>query len=529
MGSEERDPAMRRTLVCCALLALVVGACTGASATYAPYSTPAGQHHAPSYAPAATMAWNPPMGGEYPWPTVPANVEPPVIFPSLGTNPYVDAARDSVSTFGLDVDTASYTVARGYITSGRQPPAASVRPEEWVNYFDQGYAAPETDTFAIHADGGPTPFLSRGEVLLRVGVKARETYGGNRPPAALTFVIDVSGSMANDNRLELVKNTLATLVTQLSASDRLAIVAFTTRARVVLESTSGADRSRILSAISSLHPEDTTNLEEGLRLGYDLERRQAIEGGINRVVLATDGVANVGYTNADVILRGAGATTSSGIQLVAVGVGMGNYNDALLEALADKGEGYYAYVDTPQEARRIFVDDLIQTLHTVALDAKAQIEFNSQLVAGYRLIGYEDRVMPDSSFRNPDAKGGAISAGHQVTALYALVLRQGESVDERLATVSLRWTDPSSRLTKEIVSDVNRGNLAADFRSTDPHFKLATLVAATAEVLRGSPWIPGYRLRDLRGAAGELSGWLPNTTEARDFMSLLDQLARLGY
>jgi Ca-activated chloride channel family protein len=221
-------------------------------------------------------------------------------------------------------------------------------------------------------------------------------------------------------------------------------------------------------------------------------------------------------------------SSASGIQLVAIGVGMGNYNDALLEQLADKGQGFYAYVDTLDEARRIFVERLTTTLDTVALDAKAQVEFDPAAVAGYRLIGYEDRGLPDSSFRNPDATGGAIGAGHQVTALYALVLRPGESPNDRLATVSLRWTDPSTGRAQEIAQDVNRGDLARSFEATASNFKLDALVAATAEVLRNSPWIPGYGIRDLKGAASALQGQLPETTEVRDFWVMLSEISQLG-
>ena len=530
---------MRRALLCCALLALTVAACSSSSATPARYqgptnqgpnSTSAAATMAPAYPQATAYPWAT-QQNQYPWPTSQQlqTPYPPVVFPSTGINPYVDTNADNLSTFGLDVDTASYTVARGYVAQGVWPDSSSVRPEEWINYFDQGYASPETGAFAIHGDGGPNPFLSSGEVLLRVGVKARDVSSGRRPSAALTFVIDVSGSMDSGGRLELVKQSIAILVSQLRSDDRVAIVAFTTNAWVVLPSTSAADQERILDAIATLHPENNTNTEAGLRLGYQLERAQFVEGGIDRVVLATDGVANVGATDAATMLSEVGADSSaSGIQLVAIGVGMGNYNDALVEQLADKGQGFYAYVDTLDEARRIFVERLTTTLDTVALDAKAQVEFDPAAVAGYRLIGYEDRGLPDSSFRNPDATGGAIGAGHQVTALYALVLRPGESPNDRLATVSLRWTDPSTGRAQEIAQDVNRGDLARSFEATASNFKLDALVAATAEVLRNSPWIPGYGIRDLQGAASALQGQLPETTEVRDFWVMLSQIGQLG-
>jgi Ca-activated chloride channel family protein len=240
--------------------------------------------------------------------------------------------------------------------------------------------------------------------------------------------------------------------------------------------------------------------------------------------MATDGVANVGNSDAATILRNAGADSSSQIQLVAVGVGMGNYNDALLEDLADKGAGFYAYVDTVDEARRVFVERLTETIDTVALDAKAQIEFNVATVAGWRQIGYEDRQVPDSQFRSPTAKGGAIGAGHQVTALYAVILRPREGQDDRLGTVTLRWTDPTTGRATEIAQDIDQRDISSSFGSTDPHFKLDSLVAATAEVLRGSPWIPGYQIRDLKSAAQVMRGALPETAEVDDFLQMLDQI-----
>jgi Ca-activated chloride channel homolog len=528
---------MRRALVSCALLALVVGACSSASATPT-YNRPPNLAAPATAAPAATTApqWHGatpyPWQTTYPWQTpypesTPAPVQypyPPVTFPSLGTNPYVDTTRDTLSTFGLDVDTASYTVARNYVAQGLRPDSNSVRPEEWINYFDQGYQPPETGAFAIHADGGPTPFLSSNEVLVRVGVKAYSVSSARRPAAALTFVIDVSGSMEGDGRLELVKQSLALLVEQLRSDDRVAIVAFSTSARVVLMPTPGDQHDRILASLAQLSPEDSTNAEAGLRLGYQLAREQFVQNGINRVVMATDGVANVGNSDAATILRNAGADSSSRIQLVAVGVGMGNYNDALLEDLADKGAGFYAYVDTVDEARRVFVERLTETIDTVALDAKAQIEFNVATVAGWRQIGYEDRQVPDSQFRSPTAKGGAIGAGHQVTALYAVILRPREGQDDRLGTVTLRWTDPTTGRATEIAQDIDQRDISSSFGSTDPHFKLDSLVAATAEVLRGSPWIPGYQIRDLKSAAQVIRGALPETAEVDDFLQMLDQI-----
>ena len=536
---------MRRALLCYALLALAVVGCSSSSATPGPWNQPSNQNGLASQAPAsqppavgymtaapatagaaASQGQQYPNQTAYPWETAYPwqTAAPTAQAAQTGTNPYVDTTRDHLSTFGLDVDTASYTVARAAIGRGSRPDPGAIRPEEWVNYFDQGYTAPESGAFAIHADGGRTPFLGSNEVLLRVGVKARGSTASQRPSAALTFVVDVSGSMADEGKLELVKQSLSLLVSQLRSDDSVAIVAFSTEASVVLEPTSAENKQSIVRAIASLRTLETTNVAAGLNLGYQLARRQYKQGGVNRVVVATDGVANQGTVDPQGMLDQVGQASIDHIQLVAIGVGMGTYNDALLEKLADKGEGFYAYVDNLDEARKVFVDELTTTIDTVAIDAKAQIDFNTATVAGYRLIGYEDRAVADDQFRSSQAKGGGIGAGHQVTALYALVLRSTEGSDRRLGTVTLRWTDPSTGKATETSADVDRGNLAADFAQADPHFKLDSLVAATAEVLRHSPWIPDYSMRQLQEAASALAWQLPNTDQARDFLTLMQQI-----
>lgn len=302
---------MRKPLLSLGLVALFAGAC-GASAgpTYDPNYVPPPQHHQPTLPPA-----------EQP----PATPYDGVTYEDPGVNPFVDPNKDRESTFALDVDTASYTVARRYISDGNLPDPSSVRVEEFVNYFDQGYAPPEDDAFAIHVDGGPSPFLAQDEMLLRIGLKARQVADRSRPDASLTFVIDVSGSMARENRLGLVKQSLRLLVEGLRRDDTIGIVVYGTQARVVLEPTSARDAGTILDAIDSLEPEGSTNAEAGLRLGYEMAREQLRDEGINRVVLASDGVANVGATDAESILSRIRDDAEAGIQLVSVGFGMGNF------------------------------------------------------------------------------------------------------------------------------------------------------------------------------------------------------------
>ena len=510
---------MRKPILSLAVVALALAACASSSSSSGYVQPPDPQHHGSTAAPPPRPAASPYGGVTY--------VDP-------GTNPTTDTNEDRVSTFAMDVDTASYTIAQRYADDGNLPDPASVRVEEWVNAFDQGYRPPTDATFAVHVDGAPAPVVGGTDLLLRIGIQARESSERQRPDAALTFVIDTSGSMARDDRLELVKDSLRKLVKALGRGDSIAVVAFGDDARVVLPPTRATDEKTILAAIDDLQPGGSTNLEAGLRLGYGLARETLLGDGIDRVILASDGVANVGLTDADGILGQIRQDASAGIQLVAIGVGMGNYNDALLEQLADQGDGFYAYVDTIDEARRLFVQDLTSTLDTVALDAKVQVDFDPAVVDTYRLIGFEDRAVADNQFRDGRVAAGAIGAGHEVTALYALRLgREARDADRdasqagRLATVTVRWTDPSTKRSSETSLDVDGRDLAASFRDTDPHFKLDAVVAAAAETFRDSPWIDGYRIQDVAEQANEIANQLPQTDQVRDFLDLLQRAARL--
>jgi Ca-activated chloride channel family protein len=503
---------MRKPVLPLAVFALVFGACSGSAG-----------------APAASSGHRDPAPPQHHVATAPPRPQPPAddgsayIDPPVA--PYVDPEEDEVSTFGLDVDTASYTIAQRAVDEGGFPDPATVRVEEWVNAFDQGYEPPLEDTFAIVADGGPTPFIAQDEVLLRVGLQARDVRNRARDDAALTFVIDTSGSMAQDGRLELVKDSLRVLVDRLGDRDRVSIVTFGDEARVVLPPTWASDSGRIIGSIEELWPGGSTNLEAGLRLGYELARETLTEDGIDRVVLASDGVANVGLTEPEEILGRIREDASAGIELVSVGVGMGDYNDVLLEQLADQGDGFYAYVNELDEAHRLFAEDLTGTLQTVALDARAQVEFDRDRVQAYRPIGYENRAIADDDFENDEVEAGAIGAGHAVTVLYALQLSHDVGPGDRLATVRLRWNDPDGGLAREIERQIQAGDLGRSFHDTSEHLRFDALVAATAEVLRGSQWTGHLDLVDVASIADEESGSLPPTDEVHEFLRLLDQLA----
>jgi Ca-activated chloride channel family protein len=503
---------MRKRLLSLAAVVLVASACSSSatsSIAQGPVQPP-DQHHKPTEPPAPAST---PYDG--------------VTFQDPGTNPVTDPDEDRISTFAMDVDTASYTIAQRFVADGNLPDPSSIRVEEWINAFDQGYAPPRQDTFAVHVDGAKTPFDGQGEVLLRIGIKARETSERKRPDAALTFVIDTSGSMEREGRLELVKDSLRKLVDALGDGDSIAVVTFGDDARVVLDPTPATKRREILDAIDRLQPGGSTNLAAGLRLGYSLARETRLgEGGIDRVILASDGVANVGLTDADAILGQIRDDAATGIELVSVGVGMGNYNDALLEQLADQGDGFYAYVNDLDEARRLFREDLVGTLQTVALDAKVQVRFDPDVVGSYRLIGYENRAIPDAQFRDPNVDAGAIGAGHAVTALYALTLRDDAPSDGRLGSVGLRWTEPDANRESHLDREIVVRDLTERFADADPTFRFDAIVAAAAESLRGLETSQDTSLRDIEDVARDDA--LPQTDQVHAFLELLDQMAKLG-
>jgi Ca-activated chloride channel family protein len=459
-----------------------------------------------------------------PWPT-----EAPyrdVQFEDAGVNPFVDPLRDPFSTFAMDVDTASYSVARRFIEDGYLTDRDGVRLEEFVNSFDYDYQPPTDGAFAIHVDGAPSPFVGSRAVLLRVGVQAREVPDEARSPVSLTFVIDTSGSMQMENRLELVKNALILLVSRLRADDSVAIVEFGPDARVVLTPTSAAEPEAIVASISRLAAAGSTNAQAGLELGYNIAARGHRPGALDRVVLASDGVANVGLTDADSILQRIDREVDAGVELVSIGVGMGNFNDVLLEQLADRGNGFYAYINDRREAERVFGGELTGTLLTVARDARIQVEFRSDAVVRYRLLGYENRRMADEDFRNPAADAGEVGAGHSVTALYEI--EPAWTRGGFLGTVRLRWLDAVTGREEQLLRDIDLADLADDYYSAGPSFRLAATVAGFAEILRDSPYATGFTLDDVSREATALASSFDGRVEVLEFAHLAQSAARIA-
>jgi Ca-activated chloride channel homolog len=444
------------------------------------------------------------------------------VFQNYGYRDFVAAGTDPLSTFALDVDTGSYTLLRRWLDEGTLPPIDAVRPEEFVNAFDYDYRAPRRG-LDVSIDGGPSPF-NRDTYLVRVGVQGEIVDDGDRLPVALTFVVDTSGSMDRDDRLGLVKRSLELLVDELDAGDTVAIVTYDDSAGVVLMPTPVSERDVILDAIDDLQPGGSTNLESGLRQGYALASEAFRRDGINRVVLASDGVANVGVTDPTALAQQIGNDADRGIDLVTVGFGMGNYNDVTMEQLADQGNGFYAYVDTDDEAERLFSDELTSTLVTIARDAKIQVEFDADVVDEYRLIGFENRGVRDDQFRDDAVDAGELGAGHQVTAIYEIELARGVTVDDRdeIGTVFLRWQEPDGADVIEIDDEIRLRDIEPDWTETPADFQLATVVAAFAEVMRDNPYADRVEIDDLADEADRLA----DEFDTRDVDDLADMIAR---
>lgn len=448
-------------------------------------------------------------------------------FVDAGVNPFVDTADDPQSTFALDVDTASYTLGRSWINQGVAPDAASVRVEEWVNFFDQDYDSPRNDTFAVYADGAPHPFVDDDTYLVRIGISSREVSERQRDPINLTLVVDTSGSMGQDNRMELVHESIRLLSEQLDRGDTVAIVGYGDRARLLLEPTAGDDHRAIDDAIDQLRPDGSTNAEAGLTLGYDLADEMWQRDHTNRVVLLSDGVANVGATGPESILARIGDYVRRDIHLVSVGVGFGTFNDHLLEQLANQGDGWYAYVDSAEEAERIFVEDLVSSFQVVAEDAKVQVEFDARNVESYRLLGFENRDIADEDFRNDRVDAGEIGAGHTVTALYEVELARGvrPGDGEEIATVYLRWQDPDARGADEVAGSLTTDVLHDRLRDASAHYRLTASAATFAEILRGSRYVRGVELHEVLEVAEEAAFDI-GTEQAWELVGLIDEADR---
>ncbi|MHB1562367.1 MAG: vWA domain-containing protein [Isosphaeraceae bacterium] len=422
-------------------------------------------------------------------------------YAAIVENPFHQSTAEPLSTFSIDVDTASYANVRRYLAQNMLPPRDAVRIEELLNYFPYDDAPPDPssqDPFAVHVEVAGCPW-NAAHRLARVGIAARPIDQSRRPASNLVFLIDVSGSMQMPSKLPLVQWGLQRLVEQLGENDQVALVVYAGASGLVLPSTSCLDKTRILDAIEQLRAGGSTNGGAGIQLAYDVAVKNFIKGGTNRVILATDGDFNVGTTSLDQLTKLIEAKARSGVFLSVLGFGMGDLKDATLEKLADKGNGHYAYIDSPREAYKVLVEEMGSTLVTVAKDVKIQVEFNPAKVGAYRLIGYENRMLAHQDFNDDTKDAGEVGAGHHVTALYELVppdgatridplkytksAASGNTGDESF-NVKLRYKPPAgdtSRLMEIGVVDPGR-----TFADSSADLKFAAAVAGFGMLLRDS-------------------------------------------
>jgi Ca-activated chloride channel family protein len=455
-----------------------------------------------------------------------AFVPPVMIAKDPGTERYAGkdvsavhiAKSEPVSTFSVDVDTGAYANARRFLGLGQLPPRDAVRSEELINYFRYDYAAPTTrDTpFTVTTDVAVTPW-NPATRLMRIGLRGYDLpTQGSRPPANLVFLVDVSGSMSSEDKLPLVKSALAGLAGELSPKDRVSIVVYAGAAGLVLEPTN--DPAKIRAALDRLSAGGSTAGGAGLQLAYNIARDNFLPGGVNRILLATDGDFNVGVSDNKALIEMVEKQRDSGITLTTLGFGQGNYNEAMMEQIADHGNGNYSYIDSALEARKVLGDQMSATLFTIAKDVKIQVEFNPAQVSQYRLIGYENRALREEDFDNDRVDAGDIGAGHQVTAIYEIVPTgaQGWIGPRRyddtaaanpvgrageLAFVKLRYKLPDGKTSRLIERPVSARLMQASARPTGD-FAFATAVAAFGQSLRGDAMMNGFTHAQIASLAG---------------------------
>lgn len=448
------------------------------------------------------------------------------------------ALQEPVSTFSVDVDTGAYANARRFLTGGYLPPKDSVRTEEMINYFRYDYAAPANREvpFTVTTNVTTTPWNPKTR-LMRIGLRGYDLPRDERPPANLVFLLDVSGSMSSSDKLPLVKAAMSKLAGNLTAQDRVSIVVYAGAAGLVLEPTN--DVRKIRAALDQLQAGGSTAGGAGINLAYQIAGDNMIKGGVNRVILATDGDFNVGISDRDALIEMIERKRDSGITLTTLGFGTGNYNEALMEQAADHGNGNYAYIDSALEAEKVLSDEMSSTLFTIAKDVKIQVEFNPALVSQYRLIGYENRALREEDFNNDKVDAGDIGAGHQVTAIYEIVPagvdgwispRRYQDVPDKtansksgeLAYVKLRYKLPngsSSRLIERPVAGV----LMTSASAPRGDMAFAVAVAAYGQKLRGDPLLGDFGFPQIvKLAGGQKDFWRQEFIRLADLAEGLD-------
>ena len=444
----------------------------------------------------------------------------------------IRVSDNPVSTFSIDVDTGAYTNMRRWLNQGQLPPEDAVRVEEFINYFDYEYPAPRNrkQPFMVETEIAPTPWNSNTH-LLRIGIQGYEVPKQELPCSNLVFLIDVSGSMHSPDKLPLLRQALGMLTQNLSARDSISIVVYAGASGVVLPPTPGNHKATIMNAINRLEAGGSTNGAAGIRLAYQMARQNFQPNGVNRVILATDGDFNVGLASTTELIDMIQRKRDAGIALTTLGFGSGNYNDHLLEQLADEGNGNYAYIDRLSEARKVLGEEMSATLMTIASDVKIQIEFNPASVSEYRLIGYENRSLNEEDFTNDKVDAGEIGAGHRVTAIYEISLagsgyqripdrRYRDDGGERrheatrrlpgeLAHLRIRYKQPGEKNSRLIQAPVMRNSILAETSMASNNFRFAAAVAAFGQKLRGGQFLESLDYPEIAELARNARGQDP--------------------
>jgi Ca-activated chloride channel family protein len=445
-------------------------------------------------------------------------------YTDYGVNGFALVERDALSTFAIDVDTASYTIARKKLNMGYLPPTSAVRVEEFVNYFPYEYRQPGgTDPFSVDIEAAPSPWNTANH-LVRIGVQGKKVSFDKRKSVHLTFLVDVSGSMNNPDKLGLVKNTLKMLTEELEDGDTVAIATYAGATKIVLEPTPISKRAEILGSLSRLTAGGSTAMGAGIDLAYALADKSFHQGAVNRVIVASDGDANVGQTSHSVLSKKIESYAAKGITLTTVGVGNGNYKDTMMEQLANKGDGNYVYLDSMMEARRVFSDRLTSTMEVIAKDVKIQVEWDKDAVIAYRLVGYENRDIADRDFRNDQVDAGEIGSGHQVTAIYEVAFK--DQLPKSFGTVRVRNKAPGADAPAvERAFTLAKSDIKPTFEALSADSRLAISVAGFAEILRGSKHMNEISVDDVHEIAKAAAR--AEYPEDQELLTLMSTASRL--
>jgi Ca-activated chloride channel family protein len=460
-------------------------------------------------------------------------------------NGFRKVSDDPLSTFSIDVDAASYSNVRRFLQNNQLPPAGAVRAEEMINYFKYQYPQPTgNDPFSINTELSDCPWNPQNKLLL-IGLQGKNIPVDKLPPSNLVFLIDVSGSMMDENKLPLVKASMKMLTDQLRENDRISIVVYAGSAGVALPSTGGSEKMKIKTAIDALEAGGSTAGGAGIQMAYKIAQQNFMKEGNNRIILCTDGDFNVGVSSDDDLVRMIEQERNKGIYLTVLGYGMGNYNENKMQQLADKGNGNHAYIDGLSEAKKVLVNEFGGTLFTIAKDVKLQLEFNPALVAGYRLIGYENRMLNKEDFNDDNKDAGELGSGHTVTALYEIIpagikspflkdvdplkyqdnkKKKASSFNNEMVTIKFRYKAPGGDESKLIVHSVN--NESISFKNTSDNFRFATSVAGFAMLLRDSEYKENAKYSMILQMAGASLG-KDEEGYRKEFISLVKKASEL--